>query len=263
MRGTEEHRRIDALLEGAEVLGGEYDDYDPAAARERIARALTAVPPRAQPPSHPDTGWRYRTVHEQAAHDLDLAISLVVGSPGAAESLARLVDHQRTEPEGALVFACLLHLVGHRDAAQFWWQFAAGGGSRTAAFCLCLHHRRLGEFRDADYWRQGRPPCWGAPAAPPAPPGTPPPCPACAASCCPTPSAGTCSASATADGTPGCRPRWRRWSTGCASPRRRRGLRRDPPARAGAAGRTRRAPPPLRRTEAGAVQAVAVKSPGE
>ncbi|WP_410535234.1 hypothetical protein [Streptomyces sp. KL2] len=154
MRGTEEHRRIDALLEGAEILGGEYDDYDPAAARERIARALTAVPSRAQPPTHPDIGWRYRTVHEQAAHDLDLAISLVVGSPGAAQSLARLVDHRRTEPEGALVFACLLHLVGHRDAAQFWWQFAAGGGSRTAAFCLCLHHRRLGEFRDADYWRR-------------------------------------------------------------------------------------------------------------
>ncbi|MCG3044061.1 hypothetical protein L7D48_26375 [Streptomyces sp. S1A] len=154
MRGTGEHRRIDALLEGAEVLGGEYDDYDPAAARERIARAVATCPPSARPPANPDTGWRYRTVHEQAAHDLDLAISLVVGSPGAAGSLARLIDHRRTEPEGALVFACLLHLVGHRDAAQFWWQFAAGGGSRTAAFCLCLHHRRLGEFRDADHWRR-------------------------------------------------------------------------------------------------------------
>ncbi|MDG9702838.1 hypothetical protein [Streptomyces sp. DH37] len=154
MRGTDGHRTIDTLLDGAEVLGDEYDEYDSAAARERVARGLDHGPLPVRPPSPADTGWRYRTAHEQAAHDLDLAISLVVGSPRAAGSLARLVDHQRTEPEGALVFGCLLHLVGHREAAQFWWQFAAGGGSRTAAFCLCLHHRRLGEFRDADYWRE-------------------------------------------------------------------------------------------------------------
>ena len=165
MRGTHEHRTIDALLEEAEVLGGAYDDYDSAAARERLARgqADARLPaPRRSPeqgdrPSPPDrpagTGWRYRTAHEQAAHDLDLAISLVVGAPRAADSLARLVDHRRVDPEGALVFGCLLHLVGHREAAQFWWQFAAGGGSRTAAFCLYLHHRCLAEFRDAEYWR--------------------------------------------------------------------------------------------------------------
>ncbi|GAA2410547.1 hypothetical protein GCM10010420_44090 [Streptomyces glaucosporus] len=158
MRGTDEHRTIDALLEEAEILDDEYGDYDSAAARERIARGPARprlpVPPSAPPPvSEPRTGGRYRTVHEQAAHDLDLAVSLVVGAPGAADSLARLVDRRRAEPEGALVFACLLHLVGHREAAQFWWQFAAGGGSRTAAFCLYLHHRRLAEFRDADHWR--------------------------------------------------------------------------------------------------------------
>lgn len=167
MRGTDGHRTIDVLLEDAEVLGDAYDDYDSAAARERIARgAVDARPPvpRHPPPSRPPTApgpspaapagtGRYRTVHEQAAHDLDLAVSLVVGASGAADALARLVDHRRAEPEGALVFACLLHLVGHREAAQFWWQFAAGGGSRTAAFCLYLHHRRLAEFRDADHWR--------------------------------------------------------------------------------------------------------------
>ena len=87
-------------------------------------------------------------------HDLDLAVSLVINAPEAAASLTRLVDDQESiAPEGALVFACLLHLAHYREAAQFWWQFAAGGGSRTAAFCLCLHHRRHGEFRDAEYWR--------------------------------------------------------------------------------------------------------------
>lgn len=200
MRGTDEHQTIDALLDEAEVLDDEYDGYDSAAARERIAAARGGAgglcpacdgtahagegrpeqspPPSASlspapsiPPSQSlspspspfpslshaappvPAGRGYRTAHEQAAHDLDLAIALVVGAPRAATSLARLVDRQRVEPEGALVFACLLHLVGHREAAQFWWQFAAGGGSRTAAFCLYLHHRRLAEFRDADYWR--------------------------------------------------------------------------------------------------------------
>ncbi|NLU75388.1 hypothetical protein HCC61_22425 [Streptomyces sp. HNM0575] len=96
----------------------------------------------------------YPTECEQAAHDLNLAVSLVVNAPGAADGLAGLVDDQESiAPEGALVFGCLLHLARYREAAQFWWQFAAGGGCRTAAFCLCLHHRRHGEFRDADYWR--------------------------------------------------------------------------------------------------------------
>lgn len=81
-------------------------------------------------------------------------MSLVVNAPEAAASLARLVDdHESIAPGGALVFGCLLHLARYREAAQFWWQFAAGAGSRTAAFCLCLHHRRHSEFRDAGYWR--------------------------------------------------------------------------------------------------------------
>lgn len=89
MRGTDGHRTIDVLLEDAEVLGDAYDDYDSAAARERIARgAVDARPPvpRHPPPSRPPTApgpspaapagtGRYRTVHEQAAHDLDLAVS--------------------------------------------------------------------------------------------------------------------------------------------------------------------------------------------
>lgn len=133
---------IDRLLEDAEVLQDEYDDYDAAAA---CARARAApVPPRP---------GRYPSHHEQAAHDLDLAVSLVVGAPQAADGLTRLVDHQDIQPEGALVFASLLYLVGHTDAAQFWWQFAAGGGSSTAAFCLYLYHQHLGEHRDASYWR--------------------------------------------------------------------------------------------------------------
>lgn len=155
MRGRYEHHTIDALLSGAEVLTDAYGEDDVAAVRERVLAGHAG--PVAAPGFADSTAVRarhYPTECEQAAHDLDLAVSLVVNAPEAAASLTRLVDDQESiAPEGALVFGCLLHLARYREAAQFWWQFAAGGGSRTAAFCLCLHHRRHGEFRDADYWR--------------------------------------------------------------------------------------------------------------
>ncbi|MGF1237606.1 glycoprotein [Streptomyces sp. 2-6] len=110
-----------------------------------------ATPDRTAP--HPRPPVRYRSVHEQAAHDLDLAVTLVVDAPQAHLSLARLVDHDHIEPEGALVFAALLHLAGYRDQAQFWFEFAAGAGNRTAAFCLYLLHLQRAEHRTAAYWR--------------------------------------------------------------------------------------------------------------
>lgn len=91
--------------------------------------------------------------HEQAAHELALATALVLGTPQAARSLDLLVNSDRIHPDGALVFAGLLYLTDREDAAQFWWQFAAGAGNGTAAYCLHLHHLTLGETRDAAYWR--------------------------------------------------------------------------------------------------------------
>lgn len=184
---------IDTLLSDAEVLAGDYGDADVAAVRKRLldepadvdepadtdgsapARppgfapegeelppagpasscSVPASAPVAAGAAGPDGAVRhYPTECEQAAHDLDLAVSLVVNAPEAAASLMRLVDDDEAiAPGGALVFGCLLHLARYREAAQFWWQFAAGAGCRTAAFCLCLHHRRHSEFRDAEYWR--------------------------------------------------------------------------------------------------------------
>jgi hypothetical protein len=91
--------------------------------------------------------------HLQAAHELRLLTALVVADPQAAASLALLVDDQRIHPEGALVLGALLQIAGHGEGAQFWWQFAAGGGSHTAASGLNLLHRSRGEARDADFWR--------------------------------------------------------------------------------------------------------------
>ncbi|PYC72352.1 hypothetical protein C7C46_25785 [Streptomyces tateyamensis] len=58
----------------------------------------------------------------------------------------------RWEPRGGLVFGCLLDLTGLPFEAQWWWQFAAGAGDLTAAYCLYLHHIRAGELREADHW---------------------------------------------------------------------------------------------------------------
>ncbi|GGO94060.1 hypothetical protein [Wenjunlia tyrosinilytica] len=152
MHGTDEgERAIDALLDQAEVLTRTFDDYDPQAARERAVLAADDPP---GPRTRLAAPARSASEHEQAQHELALACALIINAPQAAEYLARLADRRYTEPEGALVFACLLQLSGRDDAAQFWWQFAAGGGSHTAAYCLYLNHRRYAEFRDARYWRE-------------------------------------------------------------------------------------------------------------
>lgn len=155
---------VEVLLENAEVLADTYDDYDTEAARGRVAARRAAEKPSCTASTAASTAAsttggmgmappRRPSAHEQATQDLNLAVALVLNAPEAAASLTRLVDHDSIDPEGAVVFAALLHLTGHRDAAQFWWQFAAGGGNRTAAFCLFLAHQQRAEFRDAAYWR--------------------------------------------------------------------------------------------------------------
>ncbi|MFE4518256.1 hypothetical protein ACFRMQ_29220 [Kitasatospora sp. NPDC056783] len=91
--------------------------------------------------------------HEQAAFELGLVVALVLGAPDASHGLDLLVNARRIEPEGAEVFGALLYATDRREGAEFWWRFAAGSGSGTAAYCLHLHHLMLGETDDADYWR--------------------------------------------------------------------------------------------------------------
>ncbi|MER6299075.1 hypothetical protein ABT247_05795 [Kitasatospora sp. NPDC001539] len=111
--------------------------------------------------------------HEQASFELGLVVALVLGAPCASRGLDLLVDARRIQPEGAEVFGALLYATGNEEGAEFWWRFAAGSGSGTAAYCLHLHHLRLGETDDADYWR-----AWseqlaaaGHPPGPQPPPG--------------------------------------------------------------------------------------------
>jgi hypothetical protein len=168
---------VDEVLAGARVPTDEYAGYDAGAARRRIAQRVAgtlwmsalSLDSRAQwvrtadggavvraggaceapplPPPTPCPTW-----HEQAARDLRALSRLVVADADAASRMARLVNSRHIDPEGALVFACLLHLAGREEAAQFWWQFAAGAGNATSAQCLVLLHMGHGEQRDAEHW---------------------------------------------------------------------------------------------------------------
>ncbi|GAA2500480.1 hypothetical protein ACFW9F_01805 [Streptomyces sp. NPDC059506] len=140
-------RSIDEVLADAQVLTGEYDDYDLAASRERIARRINATDTSAAQRLEPRL-----PLYAQARQDLDKLSTLIVHAPHASTEIGRLVNGRHIEPEGALIFACLLQLAGREDGAQFWWQFAAGAGNPTSAYCLYLHHTRHGDLRDARHW---------------------------------------------------------------------------------------------------------------
>ncbi|MFG2136458.1 hypothetical protein [Streptomyces sp. NPDC048650] len=141
-------------LDDAGTLDG-LGCFDAFAQAECRTAAMAAGPGGAARPAPADRGApsAYPSARDEATHELELACALVVNAAAAAASLERLVDDHHIDPEGALVFACLLHITGRFDAAHFWWHFGAGAGSRTAAYCLYLSHRRSGEYRDADYWR--------------------------------------------------------------------------------------------------------------
>ncbi|MEV7595785.1 hypothetical protein AB0O91_00145 [Kitasatospora sp. NPDC089797] len=125
-------------------------DTDPAEAR--VFTCTSTAPPAAA--AHITAAPApFPSDHEQAFHELDLAVALVLNTPQAGRSLCRLVNSDQIHPEGALVFGSLLYVTNRTDAAQFWWQFAAGSGSATAAYLLHLHHLTLGETRDAAHWR--------------------------------------------------------------------------------------------------------------
>ncbi|WP_406216654.1 hypothetical protein [Streptomyces decoyicus] len=150
-----------AAVSGIDDLAGFRDLDDagvlgPLGAAVRAGAATADGPPTAPRADRPGHGapTTYPSARDEATHELQLACALVVNAAAAAASLERLVDDHHIDPEGALVFACLLHITGRDDAAHFWWHFGAGAGSRTAAYCLYLSHRRNGEYRDAAYWRE-------------------------------------------------------------------------------------------------------------
>ncbi|MFF7196888.1 hypothetical protein ACIOC1_34300 [Streptomyces sp. NPDC088197] len=110
----------------------------------------------------------------QARQRLTVVCRWVLNTPGAAAHVDRLAQvderwgtdttvtilpaaerrclEEMLDIQGAVVFACLLSLTHQPESAQFWWQLAAGAGSRIAAYCLHLDHLVLGETREAQHW---------------------------------------------------------------------------------------------------------------
>ncbi|MGW0949961.1 hypothetical protein ACWD4O_46615 [Streptomyces sp. NPDC002623] len=147
-------RSIDEALRRARVFQGEYTAADLESARHNLARHLhelrwvqflsTAAPSGARAHQLPGA------LHEQAAHDLRTLCRGAVHHDGAARHITAF-DTAR-DPDGALTFACLLYLAAQEEGAQFWWHYAAGAGSATAALSLYLLHLRHGDMRDAQHW---------------------------------------------------------------------------------------------------------------
>ncbi|MBA2811168.1 hypothetical protein E0500_028135 [Streptomyces sp. KM273126] len=140
---------IEALLTDAQIPVSTPRRFDVAAALRRLAA---------------DASRRTPTVEiaraAQAGQRLGVVCRWVLNEPDAAEHVDRIAEGPDRGPltgeemdvEGALVFACLLYLTGHPESAQFWWQLAAGAGSRAAAYCLHLYHLSMGESRRAWHW---------------------------------------------------------------------------------------------------------------
>ncbi|GHI85305.1 hypothetical protein Sxan_26690 [Streptomyces xanthophaeus] len=177
---------LDAALRDATVLAEEYAGYDEGAARRRIARRIVAdrsCPARgttatSRGATAPSRGQAARddlvldaACHVRAARALDdLTWSLVESRDFAEMALdAECWPHGA---ESALLFGSLLHLADQLEEAQFWFQYAAGAGSRTAARCLYLHHLTRAEVRAARHWKdqaQTLPPDEQLPHLPPIP----------------------------------------------------------------------------------------------
>ncbi|MFE0457806.1 hypothetical protein ACFW1A_00930 [Kitasatospora sp. NPDC058965] len=169
-----------------------FTGYDPKAGLRRIAAKVAARKAAAagvgesdRAPAAPATGAARQAFHAQAEQDLRNLATLLINETAGPELIQRLVDITETinpaqqllidvDADGATIFAALLYLADHPRNAQFWFQFAAGSGDGTAAYCLYLHHIALGELRAAEHWfhqagllQDAPAPCHPRPSVPP------------------------------------------------------------------------------------------------
>ncbi|CAM5296548.1 hypothetical protein GCM10010329_82020 [Streptomyces spiroverticillatus] len=153
--------RIEELLTRARLTTTPYPQSDIDAAEARLAARLRTAARQdglAQLDGPAGCAQPYERPEGEAARDLRILCEAVAGHTGALDELE--LDTEREEfatgvmpaPAGARVLGCLLHLAKETEAAQFWWQFAAGAEDLAAAYCLFLHHLALGEDTAAEFW---------------------------------------------------------------------------------------------------------------
>ncbi|MFF8939262.1 hypothetical protein ACF08O_32025 [Streptomyces paradoxus] len=163
-------RTLNEALARARIV--DEETYTPAhgeASRRRIAEQLHEMrwlQLLAEPAGPARRRRQPVLLHERAAHELRALCQGILHDTDAVRRIARF-DTAR-DPGGALAFASLLLLADREEGAQFWLQFAAGGGQATGAICLYLMHLRRGEWRDAKHWARQiealeREPCQYAP----------------------------------------------------------------------------------------------------
>ncbi|MFD8670722.1 hypothetical protein ACFV1U_35785 [Streptomyces microflavus] len=136
-----------------DVLGGAgcpdpFTDEDLADLKQEIVRDVTAS---LMFGAQPAPVGQFPTLHDQAGTQLATLSAHLLHHRDAAEHVSQLA-HEGIDEDGALRFASLLFLVDEREGARFWWQFSAGVGNATSAYCLHLYHLSRGELRDADHW---------------------------------------------------------------------------------------------------------------
>lgn len=123
--------------------------FDVGAGLRRLAEDAGYVPADRGMPTVSRARHQLRVVarwvlnHRQAARHVE-RLAAAIGEDGPEEGCAPLAD---LDVDGAQVFACMLHLAGHPESAQFWWQLAAGADHGGAAYCLYLHHLGRGRSR--------------------------------------------------------------------------------------------------------------------
>lgn len=140
---------IDHLLARARLVDAPLPAPAPAPTPSLRCPHSTEAAPWIHDPA-PRRAWDDRT--RDAAGDLRALCETIARTSLDSLSHTFLTHTVPGEPDTARVLGCLLQLGHVPDAARFWWQFAAGAGDHTAAYCLALQHRSLGEEAAAAHW---------------------------------------------------------------------------------------------------------------
>ncbi|MFG3545403.1 hypothetical protein [Streptomyces clavifer] len=141
------------LAKTGEALRARRRPFDEATGLRRLAREA-ALPKSCEAP-----------LVMRARRQLSVMARLYLKGPGAPQHVEELAaclgddgegnlhpPFEDLDIEGAQLFGCMLHLAGHAQSAQFWWELAAGAGHLGAAYCLYLHHTGQGARTEAMHW---------------------------------------------------------------------------------------------------------------
>ncbi|WP_051823705.1 hypothetical protein [Streptomyces sp. NRRL S-1448] len=158
-------RTLDELLNDAHVFpDDDLDEEEERASRRQLEEDFTDAvqrgiawggypqPATLTPPYAAAGQPAPASRREPAARQLRALSAWTIRGPHAVRHITSLATTHQIDPDGAMTFACLLHLADRDEQAEFLWQFAAGAGKPASAECLHLLHVTRGELRQARHW---------------------------------------------------------------------------------------------------------------